>query len=105
MSAIRGIARRILDRIPLQSRLHAQLNDLTDRIAALEASVSSLSSTPTAPVRDWVHTTVVTNLKDKIAALEERLAECGGANDARTTRQRVRDLEDYMRLGGREPPR
>jgi hypothetical protein len=105
MSAMGGAVRRLLVKIPLVSQLWARLNDLTSRIAVLEGKVRDLSNAPDSSDRDWVQSTVVTNLKDKIAALEERLAESAGDDDSRVARQRVRDLEDYIRLGGHVLPR
>lgn len=105
MSAMGGVVRRLLVKIPLLAQVGARLNDLTNRVAALEGKVGALSSAEVSSNREWVQSTVEANLKDKIAALEERLAESGSADDARALRQRVRDLEDYLRLGGREPRR
>jgi hypothetical protein len=96
-----------LYKIPAVSALQARLNDLTGRISKLEEMVGSRpAGAAISRERDWVHSTMVTNLKDKIANLEERLArpdQC--ADDARALRQRVRDLEDYIKLGGHELPR
>jgi hypothetical protein len=108
MSAMAGFVRGLLTRIPPVAQVAARLNDLSNRVSALEQRISALPDAAAKAAAEaeqaWVQATVVANLKDKIAALEQRLAQAG-QDDAAGLRQRVRDLEEYLRLGGREPPR
>jgi hypothetical protein len=104
MSAMRAIVRRIYHAIPLAPRLRLWLSDRIGT-AVRGGAGASAPGPDLAAQRAWLQKTITVNRQERAAAQERLLA--GPERDAALRAQKLRagDLEDYLRLGGRKPPR
>jgi hypothetical protein len=104
MTAMRSLLAKIWYRFPLPPKVRVRLGGLIRRLLGRAEAIGDFSITVGAQNREWVHTIMVSNLKGKIAELKRRLAEAGSVADMQSHRRRTRDVDDYVKLGGRMPP-
>lgn len=104
MSAVRAIVRRIYHAIPLAPQLRVWLRDRIGT-AGRGGAGQAASGPDLAAQRAWLQKTIMVNRKERAAAQERLLAGPGRDAALRAQRRRASDLEDYLRLGGRKPPR
>lgn len=103
MSAMRGTLVNIWHKLPLPAGLRQRLGGLIRKFLGRAEVIGVVTSTQGSQNREWVHATMVANLKDRVAFLEERLAKFGRDAELHTQSQRARDVDIYLRLGGRVP--
>lgn len=91
-----------LETIPAQiTALQSRLDEVPGRIAQVEEAFRT--DTAALQSRDWAQSTMLANFRDRLLELEDKLVR-GDPEAARARRQRTRDLEDYIKLGGGKPP-
>lgn len=101
MNILRKAAQNCLNRLPPSITFLIRNRQAMARIRELEEQVQALR---TAEVqlqeRDWVNTTMINTLKNKLAEKEAGASRSSnGEDEIAALRKRVADLEDYIRLG------
>jgi hypothetical protein len=104
MSAVRGIVRKLYHAVPFAPQLRAWLANLAARTPERGRAGGAISTSDESAQRAWLQRTMAANRKARDMAREERLAGPGRDAERRGQELRARDLEDYVRLGGRVPP-